>query len=215
MPPELLKSHIAWDPGALGVAEALRKKLTSILLSCTVSRLVYDCNRPPDAPSAIPERSEIFDIPGNLDLSAKARAERVQNVYQPFSGAVTDCITRHRGSLELLVTVHSFTPVFHNVPRRVEIGILHGRDSRFADAMMRDANAPRQFEVQLNQPYSAADGVAHTLDLHGLSNGLLNVMIEIRNDLIADPKAQAAMADHLARWIHSTRASMQDAGNPD
>ena len=57
------------------------------------------------------------------------------------------------------------------------------------------------FQVALNEPYSAADGVTHTLDLHGAANGLANVMIEIRNDLITKPEAQVAMADDLGDWI--------------
>ena len=40
-----------------------------------------------------------------------------------------------------------------------------------------------------NEPYGPEDGVTHTLKLHGLSNGVLNVMIEIRNDLVATPEA--------------------------
>ncbi|MEM8648455.1 MAG: hypothetical protein AAGF86_19245 [Pseudomonadota bacterium] len=37
----------------------------------------------------------------------------------------------------------------------------------------------------------------HTLKLHGLKNGVLNVMIEIRNDLVATPEACAEVAGML------------------
>ena len=52
------ESHIAWDPGALGVATALAARISAPLVHGSISRLVYDCNRPPDAASAIPETSE-------------------------------------------------------------------------------------------------------------------------------------------------------------
>lgn len=38
--------------------------------------------------------------------------------------------------------------------------------------------------VALNEPYSATDGVTHTLREHAVRRGLPNVMIEVRNDLI-------------------------------
>ena len=59
---EARKSHAAWDPGALAVAIRLSEQLDAALIAGAVSRLVYDCNRPPDAPDAMPSKSEIFDI---------------------------------------------------------------------------------------------------------------------------------------------------------
>lgn len=205
---EVAHSHVAWDPGALGVARAMAGRLPSVLVEGTVSRLVYDCNRPPEAASAIPARSEIFEIPGNRDLTADARAQRVAGVYDPFARALSQQIAAHRGTLTLMVTIHSFTPVFHGVPREVEIGILHGEDTRFARAMLGSAPADAPYDTRLNEPYAARDGVAHTLDLHGAQNGLCNVMIEIRNDLIATAPDQEAMATYLSDWTERTWESL-------
>lgn len=195
------KSHVAWDPGALGVAQELRKAFDSVLVEGAVSRLVYDCNRPPEAESAIPEQSEVFEIPGNRALNPADRQARVSRVYEPFTKALEDQITAHRDTLELMVTVHSFTPVFHGVTRDVEIGILHGRDTAFAHRMMATAPVDGAFEVRLNEPYAAVDGVAHTLDKHGAANNLPSVMIEIRNDLIATSEQQENLAGYLSAWI--------------
>ena len=57
--PEVLSSHAAWDPGALAVARLLSEKLDATLVYQRFSRLVYDCNRPPESPSAMPVKSEI------------------------------------------------------------------------------------------------------------------------------------------------------------
>ena len=67
-------AHIAWDPGALGLARQLAQRLDAVLVHAPVSRLVYDCNRAPDMPGAMPLRSEIHDIPGNAVISAEERA---------------------------------------------------------------------------------------------------------------------------------------------
>lgn len=201
---DALQSHIAWDPGAAGVARHLSQRLGAVAVLGRISRLVYDCNRPPHTPTAVPSRSEHIDIPGNTDLLPEARHERVTHVYDPFRQTLARTISDHRKTLELMVTVHSFTPVFDGVARRVELGILHGKDDRFATAMMAHQPADNRFDTRLNAPYSARDGVAHTLDLHGLPNGLLNVMIEIRNDLIRSREDQSSMADVIADWVQQT-----------
>jgi predicted N-formylglutamate amidohydrolase len=211
--PDARVSHAAWDPGAFDVARVLAQKVDAILVSGAISRLVYDCNRPPDAASAVPERVEIYDIPGNAALSPQARAERIAGVYQPFSDGLSRQLEDHADSLELLVTIHSFTPVFLGQRRQVELGLLHGRDSFFCEAMMAHRPAERVYDTRINEPYSAADGVAHTLDLHGCDNGLWNVMIEIRNDLIQTAEQQARMAAYLAEWITATRHALSTTGS--
>src|SRR3712207_1306128 len=44
------ESHIAWDPGALGLAQNLSFLLDAPLIHAAVSRLVIDLNREPSAP---------------------------------------------------------------------------------------------------------------------------------------------------------------------
>ena len=46
--------------------------------------------------------------------------------------------------------------------------------------------------------------MTHTLKLHGLANGLHNVMIEVRNDLIRDDVGQGVMADYLTGLLQSS-----------
>ena len=43
--------------------------------------------------------------------------------------------------------------------------------------------------------------MTHTLRLHATPYGLPNAMLEIRNDLIATPEAEVAMAERLAPVI--------------
>jgi len=113
----------------------------------------------------------------------------------------------------LLITVHSFSPTFNGVDRqKIELGLLHGRDARFAEAMMRCLPRTLPLKTHLNEPYSALDGVTHTLDTHGLVNNLFSVMIEIRNDLIRSSAQQDDVAALLAPWIQETLQglTMQD-----
>ncbi len=195
------RSHIAWDPGAMRVATHLSALQNSTLISQKISRLVYDCNRPPTSPQAIRDESEIYHIPGNANLGEADRAARTTHVYQPFRQALADHLDHH--ARRALVTIHSFTPVYNGKSRAVEIGILHDSDSRMADAMLKAASQNPAYKVGRNDPYGPEDGVTHTLTEHALPRGLLNVMIEIRNDLIATPESQQAVATWLSEIITS------------
>ena len=188
-------SHAAWDPGALGVATTLSALLDAPLVASRVSRLVYDCNRPPEAASAMPERSETVVIPGNRGLDPTARAEREASVYRPFCDAVAETLDTRPGTV--LVTLHRFTPIYHGQPRAVEIGILHDEDTRIADAMLDQSGHLPHRRIARNEPYGPADGVTHSLRLHGMGRGLANVMIEIRNDLLTTPEDQATLAAEI------------------
>lgn len=197
----VLESHIAWDIGAAAVAERLSERLDATLVTQQYSRLVYDCNRPPESADAYPERSEIYDVPGNRGLDQAERSRRAEALYFPFHRAIDSLIDERlaHGRNVALVTVHSFTPVYFGRQRDVEIGILHDSDARLAVAMLdvMGADAGR-FRIERNQPYGPEDGVTHTLCEHALPAGLMNVMIEVRNDLVATPADQIIMADFLA-----------------
>ena len=195
-----LASHIAWDPGALAVARGLARELDAVLIHARASRLIYDLNRPPHSPGAMPIRSEIHDIPGNADLPEAERLARTRAHYIPFHAALSDLLACRlaQGQRPVLVTVHSFTPVYFGQPRAVEFGVIHDADDRLARAI---AAQETGLITRLNEPYSAADGVAHMLACHATPLGLPHAMLEIRNDLIATPEAEAGMAARLAPAI--------------
>lgn len=199
---ELLAAHIAWDPGALAVAREMARRLDAPLVAARLSRLVYDCNRPPTASDSIPEVSEVHPIPGNVGLSPAARRARAERVYAPFRAALTACLEARLAPPRrpALLTIHSFTPVFKGRARDLHLGVLHDSDPRLADALLALAAADGDLVVRRNAPYGPADGVTHTLATHAVPRGLKNAMLEIRNDQIATPETQRAMAARLAGY---------------
>ena len=202
-------SHAAWDIGAGVVAGGLSAALDAPLVVSRISRLVYDCNRPPSSEAAIAMQSEIYAIPGNRGLNPAARAARVAEVYEPFRRLLADTLDAHAARRPALVTVHSFTPVYHGVARAVELGLLHDADDRLARAML--AAAPPGRDARLNAPYDASDGVTHTLAEHAIPRGLLNVMIELRNDLLSDSAGIAGATDELTHMIERGLAACNHA----
>ncbi|WP_170388108.1 N-formylglutamate amidohydrolase [Ruegeria atlantica] len=189
-------SHAAWDPGARSLSIELSRALDAPIVASTVSRLVYDCNRPPEAPSAMPERSEQIVVPGNAGLTQSQRDDRTTAVYEPFCAAVANVLDG-RGPETVVVTVHSFTPVYFGQNRTVELGLLHDEDSRLVDAMLDHVGRLPHRRIERNEPYGPADGVTHSLRLHALSRGLPNVMLEVRNDLLRTDEQIAVMADEI------------------
>lgn len=209
--PEARAAHIAWDPGALGLARGLAQRLDGGLFFATVSRLICDLNRPPHAPGAMPEKSEVYEVPGNTAISPAERWRRTETVYVPFHNALHREIACRiaLGRPPVLVTIHSFTPIYFGKPRDVEFGVIHDADPTLALNVVDAARAGTTLRTGLNQPYSAADSVTHTLRLHAAPYGLANVMLEIRNDLISHPQAEAEMADQLATVLRVALSELQ------
>jgi predicted N-formylglutamate amidohydrolase len=198
-----LERHIAWDLGAEQVARRLCRLTDAPLVLQRYSRLAYDCNRPPDAADAMPEISETTTIPGNTNLSPTDKLARIGDIYRPFHAAVAELLDRRAaaGVRSLVVSIHSFTPVYKGEQRAVELGILFDRDRSLPERLM---PCFATVDARYNEPYGPRDGVLHTLNLHAAPRGLAHAMIEIRNDFLSDDRGQAGWAERLAAsFAHS------------
>ena len=200
---QLINEHIAWDPGAKALAQELSLLLNAPLVYSNVSRLIYDCNRPPESDSAIPIKSELHEIPGNRNLNEAERQLRIDEIYRPFHSTLANVIADKQleGINPALVTVHSFTPEYFNQVRKTEIGILHDRDSSMADLMLSVASQVCRLLVERNKPYGPEHGVTHTLVKHGITHSLPNVMLEIKNDLLTTTLEIKTMADIIHKML--------------
>ncbi|MFW2543107.1 N-formylglutamate amidohydrolase [Primorskyibacter sp. 2E107] len=204
------RSHAAWDIGALDVAKRLSARMRAPLVAGQISRLVYDCNRPLEAKDSIPALSEVFVVPGNDAISEEERTARYDAVHQPFHAAVSEVMDRQIAACAepvTLITIHTFTPVYHGKPRAVELGFLFHADGRMAEAAVAYEAARGGLKAAVNAPYSASDGVTYTLQKHGDARGLRSVMIEVRNDLVDTEAKAEVIADHLAQTL--TQALVQ------
>jgi predicted N-formylglutamate amidohydrolase len=205
-----LLRHIAYDPGALGVAKEMSRRLDAPLVCGGVSRLVIDCNRPLDASDLIAEISETTAIPGNAGLTQAERDARILQFYDPFHAAVASALSRKtsRGLAPGVIAVHSFNPSYKGVSRPWEIAIIHDDDDAWAQGIVDRLRALGGLAVGVNQPYSPKDRVYHTLERHARSRGLPAVMIEVRNDEIADEKSQQRWGGLLAGIVDDAYREM-------
>jgi Predicted N-formylglutamate amidohydrolase len=207
-------SHIAWDPGALDVCQALREMLDAPLVESTVSRLVIDANRDPAAANLIWTLSEATRIAANEGLSLEERQFRIETYHRPYHEAIDAVLDARKaaGQDTVLVCVHSFTPVFLGQARPWPIGVIHGKDVHFTRAL-RDALAADEPSLNIgwNEPYAALNGVTLTLEQHGDARGLPATMIEIRNNEISTPSGVTLWADRLAKALHAAWQAQQEA----
>src|ERR1700682_1956315 len=214
LPASELTRHIAWDIGIAGVADALSKDLDAHLIAQRYSRLVIDCNRPPDAPSSIPRISEATVIPGNEGLARGAAEARRRGIFDPYHRRIAEVIDRRlRDSVPtVLVSLHSFTPVYAGIARPWHIGTLYHRDTKLPPLLLKLLREETDLVVGDNEPYAVSDETDYTIPVHGEARGLMNTGIEIRQDLIADQAGARQGADLLARILGEIETELRAQG---
>jgi predicted N-formylglutamate amidohydrolase len=195
-----LVRHIAWDVGAADVTRGLSAALDAPAFLGTYSRLLVDLNRPLDAPTAMPTRSEATDIPGNAALGEGERERRRLLIHAPFHDRVADHLDRRAraGRPTALVTIHSFTPVFLGVARPWHAGILYDRSKAFARAVIDGLAADPALVVAANQPYTVDRASDYAIPVHGTDRDIPAILVEIRSDGIDTPSGVARWIDRLA-----------------
>ncbi|MCA9532300.1 MAG: N-formylglutamate amidohydrolase [Myxococcales bacterium] len=207
LPQSELDRHIGWDIGVAGVAAALAAQLDAVTILQRYSRLVIDCNRPLHAPDSIATVSDGTLVPGNQSLSEAARRARTAEIFGPYHQRIVQELDARAQVRPILVTLHSFTPVFRGHARPWHAGVLYQRDARLAHAL-RDALAREPgLVVGDNEPYAASDATDYAVPVYGEGRGLLHVELELRQDLIEDEDGQRAWAARFARLLEHCVAS--------
>ena len=198
LPTHQLTRHIGYDIGAANVTRRLAERFRAPALLTTFSRLLIDPNRGADDPTLVMRLSDGAIVPGNARVDDAEIDRRLTAYWQPYRTAVGDAIDRMSspGSTPVVVSIHSFTHAWKGVPRPWEIGILWDTDARFAVPLM-DALRDAGFSVGDNEPYDGALR-GDTLDEEVTRRGIAGLLIEVRQDLIADASSAEAMADRLA-----------------
>lgn len=208
-----LESHIAWDLGIASLGRKLAQRLDAFLIMQTYSRLVIDVNRPLDSPESIVTRSERSVVPGNRNLSSDQAQARANAIFWPYHQRLQRELDRRRsaGQPSVLVTLHSFTPLFMDVPRPMHAGVLYGRDQRLGRALLAHLRKDESLIIGDNEPYAVSDEGDYTLLVHGEQRGLLHVELEIRQDLLEDEAEQHTWTARLASALTQTTSALFQA----
>ena len=208
LPADDMARHIAWDPGALGVALAMGEAFDGPVVHSNFSRLVIDPNRASDDPTLVRKIYDGSIIPGNRLADAQEVQRRIDLLYQPYHDGVRALIDARLavGHTPHLISIHSFTPqLVDEPPRPWQLGLLWDQDDRIFRPLM-DRLAHEDIVVGDNEPYSGRLA-GDCMWMHGTSRGIPHLLIEVRNDLIATAEAQQKWGRDLARWLEEALQS--------
>jgi predicted N-formylglutamate amidohydrolase len=136
---------------------------------------------------------------------------RRQAIFDPYHRRIEAVIDRRlrEGVPTVLVSLHSFTPVYAGIARPWHIGTLYHRDVRLPPLLLTSLRAEADLVVGDNEPYAVSDETDYTIPIHGEARGLMNTGIEIRQDLIADQAGQQQWADRLARILAEVETALR------
>lgn len=207
-----LTRHIAYDIGALGVAQEMGRRLKSTVISSCFSRLLIDPNRGEDDPTLIMQISDGALVPGNLIVDEAERQRRIARYFSPYHAAIDDEIDAMLGMsvIPVLVSIHSFTENWRGVPRKWHAAVLWDKDPRLAVPLIRELRERTGLEIGDNEPYTGH--LRHdSIYRHATVRGLPNVLVEIRQDLIRDAKGQREWAELLSGCLASILADPASA----
>jgi predicted N-formylglutamate amidohydrolase len=201
--PSEFERHIAYDIGVEPLIRALTKQLCCPAVITRFSRLLIDPNRGEDDPTLVRQLYDGSVIPGNYPLKLEELEYRINHFYRPFRRAVRDVVAEMWEAAvvpPLVISVHSFTPSMGGKTRPWHAGILWDADPRAAKPLINMLRSEPELIVGDNEPY---DGALYGDTLHEIctSQGVCNLLIEVRQDLISTPVGVAEWASRLAPML--------------
>lgn len=202
LPPALLASHFGYDPGAAALTRALAARLGAPAAIGRWSRLFLDLNRLEQAWECTRPDCSGIPVPGNLDVTAEDLAARLAVARAPFDAAAD----RALAGREVVLSVHTCTPVYHAHRRPWPVGVLW-RERAVLAAPLIDALVAQGYDpVGDNEPYDWREAEGYTLQDTRIG-GRVALYLEVRNDLLADA---AGVAEHAARIGAALETALAD-----
>ena len=104
------------------LAQNLTKRMKSVLVHSNYSRLLCDVNRPVTSETVFRKEGEIKEILLNKNLTYKEEKYRFDNFYHSYYSAFREISLKT--SPKILISLHSFNPVYEGVQRETEVGVL-------------------------------------------------------------------------------------------
>jgi predicted N-formylglutamate amidohydrolase len=172
-----LESHRGWDAGSLQLARQLARRTAAPLVACTTSRLLIDLNRSLGHPKLFSEWTR--------GLPQVERERLVERWWHPHRDELAAWIDAYEKGPVLHLSVHSFTPVWEEVDREIDVGLLYDparkRELAFVSDYI-DALQERepQLRIRRNQPYrGTADGLTTAFRRRFRPTRYLGVELEV------------------------------------
>lgn len=196
--PEDMQRHIAYDIGALGVGLKLGELMDAPVIATNFSRLVIDPNRGERDPTLIMRLYDGTLIPANAEIDAAEEERRKEVYYRPYHAAMNQLADSREDPI--IIAMHSFSPKLNGKsPRPWQIAILHAsHDPRnLGPHVIQRLREDDDLCVGDNEPY-LGHLPGDSVDRIALRKNRMNVLIEVRQDLITDETGQHDWAERIA-----------------
>lgn len=208
LPDHEFDRHIAYDIGVEGVTRHLAALTGAPAVMARYSRLLIDPNRSEDDPTLVRQIYDGAVITGNYPLYREELDRRIERYYRPFRAAVDEAartIEDKTAASCIIMSIHSFTPSMGGRTRPWHIGLLWDCDDRVFCKLNAALKRDLRLIVGDNEPYDGALK-GDTLHEYATKAGRAHILIEIRQDLIAEEKSQFEWAQRLAPLFDAINA---------
>lgn len=201
----ILATHRGFDIGAHGVARSIARRLAAPLVVGGSTRLIVDLNRSPRSRSLFSEFTR--------DLPRAQREALVARFHTPH-WARAERMVDAAGAPVVHVAIHSFTPVWNDEVRPLDLGLLYDparpHERSFADALHAAiARRAPALRIRRNAPYHGrSDCLPTALRKARRSADYLGFELELNQAMLRSPREEREWAALLAPSLAEALAAM-------
>ena len=200
-----LRTHWGYDIGARTLTRELVRRMGGTAVLGRFTRLVVDANREPEHRDLVRTEIDGHRLSFNDHLAEVEVFRRVRDYHQPFHAEIDRVLraSQAQGAEVVLISVHSFTPVWSQHLRLMDAGVLF--DDHEDDALrLHQALLDEGLDSALNAPYSGRDGLIYSASRHGRACGVRHIELEVNQSLIRTPAHARRLGPTLARALLAT-----------
>ncbi|MFT6820040.1 MAG: putative N-formylglutamate amidohydrolase [Myxococcota bacterium] len=194
----LRHQHWAWDPGAAHITRMLAKEFGAPAVLSRFTRLLIDPNRELSANTLFRHVADGEPVALNTLLGESERQRRIRELYQPYHDAYDEMVAQTDA---VVVSVHSFAPVYEGEPRYVEVGVLHDQQPDLGIAIRELLQV--SYRAADNEPWDGRGGLMFAPQSHADAYGRRAVEFEVRQDLATDPVWRQQFVKTVSRVLRT------------
>ena len=181
----LLTTHRGYDIGGKEYAQALADATRWPLFCGSYTRLLVDLNR----------ATRIFP-PFLKGLDQNTKKQILKTYYEPFRTKVLNFVRNEiaSGKCVIHLSCHTFTPVFNEVVRPMDLGVLYDprrcREKEIAEEVLRALEEQTSMRLRANAPYKGvSDGHVTALRKLFPEKRYVGLEIEVNQSLFSSPRS--------------------------
>ncbi|MGC6509224.1 MAG: N-formylglutamate amidohydrolase [Myxococcota bacterium] len=199
---QIVNDHWGWDIGISELTKQLCHNLDALSIHARFSRLVCDANRDPSHPTLVLEKADGVDLSFNPSSPELAQS-RLDHFHVPYHDKLDQLLRQNLSHKPILLSMHSFTPVWNHQLRQMDIGVLFDKEAPLNQNLYQ-ALCSSFFTAQ-NQPYSGKHGMMYSATRHGQNHQLPYLELEVNQHLLSTAErirqVANAMTPCLSLWL--------------